>query len=83
MLTRRTRMPNPWRRVPRVLGERRVLDIINELETMGFISGWNVSKGRYGYQKMIKLNTDPHTIMDFYMQKYRASNRQATANPGR
>lgn len=60
------------------MGERRVLDIINELETMGFISAWNVSKGRYGYQKMIKLNTDPRTIMDFYMQA-RASNRQATA----
>lgn len=48
------------------LGERRVLDIINELETVGLISTWNVSRGRKGYIKEIVFNRDPQTILDFY-----------------
>lgn len=50
----------------KVLGERRILDIINELETLGLISTWNISRGRYGYQKEIKINIDPHAVLDFY-----------------
>lgn len=48
------------------VGERRVLDIIKELETIGLISTWNVSRGRRGYTKEITLNRDPQIILDFY-----------------
>jgi exodeoxyribonuclease V alpha subunit len=43
-------------REKKVLGERRVLDIINDLETAGLIDTWNISRGRQGYQKEIKIN---------------------------
>ena len=53
----------PWK-----LGERRVLDIVNDLETLGLISTWNVSRGRKGYGKEIRMNVDPQSVLDFYEQ---------------
>ena len=53
------------------LGERRVLDIVNDLETSGLVSTWNVSRGRYGYGKEMKVNLDPETILDYYKDKHK------------
>ena len=53
----------PWK-----LGERRVLDIVNDLETLGLISTWNVSRGRKGYGKEIRMNVDPQDVLDVYAQ---------------
>jgi cell division control protein 6 len=48
------------------LSERRVLDFVNDLETVGLISTWNVSRGRRGYGKEIKMNVDSQSVLDFY-----------------
>jgi len=48
------------------LSERRVLDIVNDLETVGLISTWNVSRGRKGYGKEIRINVNPQSVLDFY-----------------
>ena len=48
------------------MSERRVLDIVNDLETLGLISTWNVSRGRKGYGNEIKMNVDPQSVLDFY-----------------
>jgi len=53
----------------RRLSERRILDIVKELASGGLISTWNVSKGRGGYGKEIKMNTDPQRVLDFYKQR--------------
>jgi archaeal cell division control protein 6 len=50
--------------VPKKIGERRFLDIIKELETYGFLSTWNVSKGRRGYKKEIVINIDPKIVIE-------------------
>lgn len=50
----------------RKLSERRILDIIVELETVGLISTWNVSRGRGGFGKEIKLNSDPRNVVDIF-----------------
>lgn len=47
---------------PKRMGERRFLDIINELETYGFLSTRNVSRGRGGYRKEITRNLDPQMV---------------------
>jgi len=51
------------------LGERRVLDIVNDLEIMGLISTWNISRGRKGYGKEIKTNMNPQVVLDFFKHK--------------
>lgn len=53
----------------RRLSERRILDIVKELASGGLISTWNVSKGRGGYGKEIKMNIDPQKVLDFYKQR--------------
>ena len=50
----------------RVLSERSVLDLVNELETVGLISTWNVSRGRHGRRKEIKLNRDPESVLIYF-----------------
>lgn len=47
-----------------IIGERRFSDIINELETYGFLTTCNVSKGRGGYKKEIILNLDPQSVIE-------------------
>jgi len=47
-----------------ILGERRVAEIVKELDTLGIISTWNVSRGRRGYHKLIKLNVDSKSLLD-------------------
>ena len=50
------------------LSERRILDLVNELETIGLVSTWNVSKGRGGYGKQIRLNVDATSVFEFYVR---------------
>lgn len=50
----------------KILRERRILDLVNELETMGLVTTRNFSRGRGGYGKEITLNVSPECILDFY-----------------
>lgn len=47
-----------------ILGERRVLDIVNRFETFGFVNTYNISKGRGGYRKQIALTIDPKVFLE-------------------
>jgi cell division control protein 6 len=49
---------------PPKLGERRVLELVGNLDLVGLISTWNLSRGRKGYTKEIKLNADPQRVLD-------------------
>lgn len=62
---RRAQFPKKMERIV-TYSERRILDILVELETIGLISTWNVSRGRGGYGKEIKLNSDPKKMADFF-----------------
>jgi cell division control protein 6 len=57
------------RKEQKKLGERRVLDVVNDLETMGLINTWNISRGRKGYGKEIKTNMNPQSVLDFFKHK--------------
>jgi len=48
------------------LGERRILEIITQLEAQGVVTTMNVSKGRGGYGKLVRLNMDPEDIISYY-----------------
>ena len=50
----------------KILGERRFLEIIGELDTLGLISSWHVSRGRKGYSKEIKLNMDSMSVLEYF-----------------
>lgn len=52
------------------LSERSVLDAVKYFESLGIIKTWNVSKGRRGYGKEIKMNKDPESILDAIRSKY-------------
>ena len=63
------------------LGERRVLDIVNDLETVGLISTWNVSRGRMGYGKEIRINVNPQSVLDFYENNSNGFGFKLTTTP--
>ncbi len=44
--------------------QRRISDIINELDMLGVINARVVSRGRYGKTKVITVSVDPNTILD-------------------
>ncbi|ALL01909.1 cell division control protein Cdc6 [Pyrodictium delaneyi] len=44
--------------------QRRISDIINELDMLGILSARVVSRGRYGKTRMISLAADPGTIIE-------------------
>jgi len=46
------------------LTQRRVGDLINELDVLGMIRANVVSKGRYGRTRVINLDTNPHEIFE-------------------
>jgi cell division control protein 6 len=50
----------------KLLSERRILDLVNELETVGLVTTRNFSRGRGGYGKEIVLNVSPESILSFY-----------------
>ena len=43
--------------------ERRFLDIINELDTLGILAARTISRGRYGRSKVISLRVNPHELL--------------------
>ena len=47
------------------LSDRRVLGIVDELSVMGIIKTWNVSRGRYGYKKEIRIAIDPQLVLNY------------------
>ena len=53
----------------KLLSERRILDLVNELETMGLVTTMNFSRGRGGYGKEIRLNMSPESILEFCKPK--------------
>ncbi|WP_297489609.1 ORC1-type DNA replication protein [Thermococcus sp.] len=50
------------------LTQRRVSDLINELDMLGIINAKVVSKGRYGRTKEIRLNVIPHKVKKIFGQ---------------
>lgn len=48
------------------LTQRRVSDLINELDMLGIINAKVVSKGRYGRTKEIRLNITPYKVKNIY-----------------
>jgi cell division control protein 6 len=44
--------------------QRRVSDIINELDMLGLIAAKVVSRGRYGKTRLISLSVDPDTVLE-------------------
>lgn len=56
----------------KLLSERRILDLVNELETMGLVATRNFSRGRGGYGKEIMLTVSPTSILEFYKPKYKS-----------
>lgn len=52
------------------LTQRRVSDLINELDMLGIINAKVVSKGRYGRTKEIRLNVTPYKVKNIYRFDY-------------
>jgi len=48
------------------LTQRRISDLINELDMLGIINAKVVSKGRYGRTKEIRLNITPYKVKNIY-----------------
>jgi orc1/cdc6 family replication initiation protein len=48
------------------LGERRILEIITQLEAKGLLTTMNVSMGRRGYGKLVRLNLNPENVLSYY-----------------
>ena len=48
------------------LTQRRISDLINELDMLGIINAKVVSKGRYGRTKEIRLNVTPYKVKNIY-----------------
>ena len=48
------------------LGERRILEIITQLEVKGLLTTMNISMGRRGYGKLIRLNLNSENILSYY-----------------
>ncbi len=46
-----------------ILTQRRVTDLISELDMLGVITAQAVSKGKYGRTRQISLNADPEIVM--------------------
>lgn len=53
------------------LTQRRISDLVSELDSMGIINSIVVSKGRYGRTREIKLETDPDLIKSVLYEDYR------------
>ena len=48
------------------LTQRRISDLINELDMLGIVNAKVVSKGRYGRTKEIRLNITPYKVKNIY-----------------
>ncbi len=56
-----------------ILTQRRVSDLISELDTLGIVNSRVVSKGRYGRTKEIKLSVDIQQLRDLLREDYKLS----------
>jgi cell division control protein 6 len=52
------------------LSERSILNLVKYFESLGIITTWNVSKGRKGYGKVIRMNKDPVSILKAIETRY-------------
>mgnify|MGYP000754720193 FL=1 len=53
------------------LTQRRISDLISELDMLGIINSTIISKGRYGRTREIKLGTDPNSLKKVLEEDYR------------
>lgn len=58
------------------LGERRFMEIINELSMMGLLDAPKFSRGRHGYTKIITLRVNPETVLDILFPKWREKKKE-------
>jgi len=56
-----------------ILTQRRITDLISELDMLGIINAAVVSKGRYGRTKEISMSVSPDHIRDTLLNDYRLS----------
>jgi len=54
-----------------VLTQRRVSDLISELDMMGIINSIIISKGRYGRTREIRIDVDPRSLKEVLLEDYR------------
>jgi len=55
------------------ISERRILDILTGLEIRGLITTMNISMGRRGYGKIIRLNMNPSSVLSYVHQAQKVS----------
>jgi len=48
--------------------QRRVSDIISELEALGILSARVVNRGRYGKTRILKITVNPSTLIEIFIQ---------------
>ena len=53
------------------LGEKRVLDLVNEMDMLGVVEALNLSRGRYGYAKVVSLRLDAEAVLDLLDPEWR------------
>jgi len=64
-----------------VLTQRRVSDLVSELDMLGIISAQIVSKGRHGRTKEIKLNIHPTQARAAIQEDYSIGSLEALTLP--
>lgn len=59
------------RRGVKPIGERRALDLVNEMDMLGIVEALNLSRGRYGYAKVAALRVDAEAVLDLLDPEWR------------
>ncbi len=62
--------------------QRRVSDILNELDMLGIINARVVSRGRYGKTKIVKLSADPDAVVRALKEDYRVGPALSSTSSG-
>ena len=50
---------------------KRVIDLVNEMDMLGFVEALDLSLGRYGYVKVVSLKVDAEKILDILDSEWR------------
>jgi ribonuclease HI len=53
------------------LGEKGVLDLVNEMDMLGVVEALNLSRGRYRYAKVVSLKVDAEKVLNFLDPEWR------------
>ena len=53
------------------LGEKGVLDLVNEMDVLGVVEALNLSRGRYRYAKVVSLKVDAEKVLDLLDPEWR------------